>query len=103
MVIYDTVRRTCEEQRKIVDEVMDRTVLSSVVKGLPRWAEVEMHFRMTVKGQKSLARVVLLLLPNDHENEILGTPYPSRLASYMDCKIQRRLGSNQSVGTQRLG
>jgi hypothetical protein len=30
MIMYDTVRRTCEEQRKIVDEAMDRTVLSSV-------------------------------------------------------------------------
>ena len=50
----DTVRRTCEEQRKIIDEAMDCTVLSSVFKGLPRPTEVGRHFRMTVKGQKWL-------------------------------------------------
>jgi hypothetical protein len=54
MAIYDTVRRTCEEQRKIVDEAMDRTVLSSVFKRLPRLTEVGILFRMTVKGQKWL-------------------------------------------------
>jgi hypothetical protein len=53
MVMYDTVRRTCEEQRKIVDEAMDRTVLSSVFKRLPRLTEVGILFR-TVKGQKWL-------------------------------------------------
>jgi hypothetical protein len=54
MVIYSTVRRTCEEQRKIVDEAVDCTVLSSVFKRLPRLTEVGIHFRMTVKGQKWL-------------------------------------------------
>jgi hypothetical protein len=54
MVIHDTVRRTYEEQHKIVDEAMDRTVLSSVFKRLPRLTEFGIHFRMTVKGQKWL-------------------------------------------------
>ena len=47
-----TVRRTREEQRKIIDEAMDRTLLSSVFEELPRPTEVGIHFRLTVKGQK---------------------------------------------------
>jgi hypothetical protein len=73
MVIYDTIRRTCEEQRKIIEEATDRTVLSSVFKGLLHGGE-----------RPEVARVVPLLLPNDHENKILGTPYPSCLACHMD-------------------
>lgn len=56
MVIYDPVRRTCEEERKIIDEATDRTVPSSVFKGLPRLTGVGIHFRMTVKSQTLDAR-----------------------------------------------
>ncbi|KIM94049.1 hypothetical protein OIDMADRAFT_60888 [Oidiodendron maius Zn] len=54
MVTYDTVCRTCEEQRKIIEEATDRTVSSFALKGLPRLIEAGIHFRMTVKGQKWL-------------------------------------------------
>lgn len=42
MVIYDRARRTCEQQRKIVDGGMDRTVLSPVFMGrrVPRSVEL---------------------------------------------------------------
>lgn len=53
-IYYDTVRRTCEEQRKIIDESMDRTVLSSVFKRLHRLTEVGILFPLTAKGQKWL-------------------------------------------------
>ena len=50
----DRVRRTREEQRKIIDEAMDRTMLSSIFEELPRLTEVGIHFRMMVTSQKWL-------------------------------------------------
>lgn len=42
MVIYDTVRSMCEEQRNIINEGVDLTVLSSVLGALPHLTEVRL-------------------------------------------------------------
>ena len=49
MVIYDTLRRICEEQRDIVDNQVDVTVLSATLRELPNLSEITLTFCQTVE------------------------------------------------------
>ncbi|KAL3418453.1 hypothetical protein PVAG01_10169 [Phlyctema vagabunda] len=44
MVIYDILRRICKEQRSIIDNSVDRSVLSSAFGALPRLTDVGLSF-----------------------------------------------------------
>jgi hypothetical protein len=52
IAIYDTVATTCDEQRSIVDQGVDYTILSSVLGALPRLREMSLHFDQIPQGQE---------------------------------------------------
>ncbi|PGG99691.1 hypothetical protein AJ80_09305 [Polytolypa hystricis UAMH7299] len=49
IVIYNALRRVCEEQRNIVDSSLDPTLLSSALAALPRLKELSLCFCETVE------------------------------------------------------
>lgn len=51
MVIYETLHNICKDQRSIVDDVVDLSVLSSTFGALPRLTEVDMSFCEAVEGE----------------------------------------------------
>lgn len=55
MVIYKTLHDICKEQRSIVDNGVDRSVLSSTFGALPRLTEVGMSFCEAIEDDSSLS------------------------------------------------
>ena len=50
MVIYETLYKICQEQRSIVDNGVDFSVLTSTLEALPRLTELGMSFCEAVEG-----------------------------------------------------
>lgn len=61
---------------------------------------VSKHFTYPyLRQHRTLGPWTRVLLRNDHENQVLGAPYPSPLIRYPECKRQWRIRSNhQFVG-----
>lgn len=55
MVIYDRLRKICEEQRSIVDSDFDLTALSSALQNLPKIKELKLEFCQPVEKNDWLA------------------------------------------------
>ncbi|KAG4427933.1 hypothetical protein IFR05_016583 [Cadophora sp. M221] len=55
MVIYETLHDMCEEQRSIVDNGVDLSVLSSTFEALPRLTEVGLLFCEAIEDDSSLS------------------------------------------------
>jgi hypothetical protein len=51
MVIYETIHSACEEQRSIVDNGLDLSVLSSTFRALPRLTDVGLAFCGAIEGE----------------------------------------------------
>ena len=51
MVIYETIHRACKEQRSIVDNGLDLSVLSSTFRALPRLTDVGLAFCGAIEGE----------------------------------------------------
>lgn len=74
MVIYNTVRRVCEEQRNIVDGNIDLAMLSSTLTALPRLKELTLCFCETVEREQEWLESYLgfdmTMVEKSHEHHI---------------------------------
>ncbi|KAH6703079.1 hypothetical protein BKA61DRAFT_618854 [Leptodontidium sp. MPI-SDFR-AT-0119] len=55
MVIYETLHDICEEQRSIIDNGVDLSVLTSTFGALPRLTEVGLSFCEAIEDDSSLS------------------------------------------------
>jgi hypothetical protein len=74
MKIYRTARSICKEQHNIVEEGIDLTLISSVLRALPRLKEVRLDFCPTVHGKEWLNSysylAVMAMAEKSHEHHI---------------------------------
>ena len=68
MVIYETVRNICKEQRSIVDNGVDLSVLSSALRALPRLTEVGLSFYEGIEGEDGLLPSLALSMTTVEES-----------------------------------